>query len=99
MGKDNTVMGGTPESRLQGEPKFNTIAPIFNTEKFAAAISTLRAYKNQSLREFCSGIGVSVATISRIENGNMPDVNTLCILIKKLNLDLKKFINEQGEQA
>lgn len=89
----DTILGGTPESRLQGESKFNAVVSVFNTEKFAAAISTLRAYKKQSLRAFCDDLGISVATISRIENGNMPDVNTLCILIKKLNLDIKKYIS------
>jgi transcriptional regulator with XRE-family HTH domain len=38
-------------------------------------------------------IGVSKATLSRVENGNMPDLITFFKIIKWLGSDAKKYIN------
>lgn len=38
-------------------------------------------------------IGISKSTLSRVENGNMPDLLTFFKIIKWLETDIKEYIN------
>lgn len=40
----------------------------------------------------CEQIGISKATLSRVENGNMPDLLTFFKIVKWLGTDIKEYI-------
>ena len=40
----------------------------------------------------CKEIGISKATLSRVENGNMPDLLTFFKIVKWLGTDIKEYI-------
>ena len=42
---------------------------------------------NEGIREFAKKIGVSPATLSRVENGKLPDLETFSKICDKLDLD------------
>jgi transcriptional regulator with XRE-family HTH domain len=42
---------------------------------------------NEGIREFARKIGVSPATLSRVENGKLPDLETFSKICDKLDLD------------
>jgi transcriptional regulator with XRE-family HTH domain len=65
-----------------------------NTELFASAIKSKRGKKG--LRETAAEIGgVSSATLSRIELGNLPDVETFIKLCKWLGVSTDTFVKGQ----
>jgi transcriptional regulator with XRE-family HTH domain len=45
-----------------------------------------------SMNVACKEIGISKATLSRIENGNMPDLLTFFKIVKWLKTDFKQYI-------
>ena len=62
-----------------------------NTEKFSSAIKSKRG--NKGLRDTASEIGgISAATLSRIEQGNLPDVETFIKICKWLRVSTDSFI-------
>lgn len=67
-----------------------------NTEMLASAIKTKRGKKG--LRDTAAEIGdISPATLSRIEQGNLPDVETFIKLCKWLNVSTDTFV--QGNKS
>jgi transcriptional regulator with XRE-family HTH domain len=50
----------------------------FNSEKFGMHLASLRRGNKMSLRELAEKLGVSAPTISRIERGGNPDIDTFC---------------------
>ena len=67
-----------------------------NVDLLASTIKTKRGQKG--LRETATEIGdVSFATLSRIEQGNLPDVETFIKLCKWLKVPTDKFIT--GKKA
>ena len=63
-----------------------------NTEKFSSAIKSKRGKKG--LRDTAVEIGgVSAATLSRIEQGNLPDVETFIKICKWLKVSTDSFIS------
>jgi len=68
-----------------------------NTDKFSGMVREKR--KNRGLREIAIEIGdVSISTLSRIEQGKVPDVDTFIKICKWLNISPETFIN-QNEQS
>jgi transcriptional regulator with XRE-family HTH domain len=62
-----------------------------NTEKFSSAIKSKRG--NKGLRDTATEIGgISAATLSRIEQGNLPDVETFIKICKWLKVSTDSFI-------
>jgi len=47
---------------------------------------------NRGIREVAKEIGISTATLSRIENGNLPDLETFSRLCRWLNIDAGKIL-------
>ena len=45
-----------------------------------------------SMNVACKEIGISKATLSRIENGSMPDLLTFFKIVKWLKTDFKEYI-------
>lgn len=67
-----------------------------NVDLFASAIKSKRGTKG--LRETASNIGnVSSATLSRIEQGNLPDVETFIKICKWLEVSTDNFV--KGKKA
>lgn len=67
-----------------------------NTEMLASAIKTKRGKKG--LRETATEIGdISPATLSRVEQGNLPDVETFIKLCKWLGVSTDAFV--KGDKA
>jgi transcriptional regulator with XRE-family HTH domain len=64
---------------------------IFDAQKFAAQVRTKRG--DRSLRSIAGEIGgVSTSTLSRIENGKMPDMETFLCLCNWLDVLPDNFI-------
>lgn len=58
---------------------------MFDSEYFAKMLSTTRLYSGLSLREMGSLIGVSAATLQRVESGKKPDIDTFMKICKWAN--------------
>jgi len=76
------------------------MASPFNVAKFAAMLRAKRG--GRGLRELAEEIqGVSASTLSRIEQGNVPDVETFARLIKWLGVSADDFVtgHQPGSNA
>lgn len=66
---------------------------LFKADKFRKDIILKRSLSNRmGMRECASEIGISAATLSRIERGKMPDLMTYAKVCKWLNQNLNKYI-------
>jgi transcriptional regulator with XRE-family HTH domain len=71
---------------------------ILDTRHLAALIKTKRG--NRGLREIAQEIGdVSPSTLSRIENGKVPDMDTFLRICDWLQVSSEVFIKETDEQG
>ena len=69
-----------------------------NTELLSSAIKTKRG--NKGLRDTATEIGgVSAATLSRIEQGNLPDVETFIKICKWLGVPTDTFVTGKKPQS
>lgn len=68
--------------------------PKFNSEAFGKHIQKKRKYCRMSLDELAKEIGISKATISRIERGNTPDIDTAIILAHWYGAGIEFFIDQ-----
>lgn len=64
---------------------------IFDTRLFAAALCTKRG--GCSLRDVAAETGVSASTLSRIENGEAPDMETFLMLCSWVGWPTNAFLN------
>lgn len=72
------------------------MAKVFNSVLFSQSIRERRA--DRSLRDVVPEIrGISVSTLSRIENGHKPDVDTFVAACEWMNASLDSFLAEEGE--
>jgi transcriptional regulator with XRE-family HTH domain len=70
--------------------------PALNSDLLSSMIKTKRGKKG--LRDTATEIGdISAATLSRIEKGNLPDVETFILICKWLDVPTDTFI--KGEKA
>jgi transcriptional regulator with XRE-family HTH domain len=53
---------------------------------------------NEGIREFAKKLGISPATLSRVENGKLPDLETFSKLCDKLDLDPAEIL-QVGKKA
>lgn len=65
----------------------------FNATIFGEKIKEKRRFCNLSIRELAAKTLISPATISRIENGSKPDIDTALTLAHWYGVDLKYFID------
>lgn len=69
-----------------------------NTELFSSMLKSKRGKTN--LRDTANEIGsVSSATLSRVEKGNLPDVETFITLCKWLDVSTETFIVDGQDEA
>lgn len=72
------------------------MAKVLDTQYLAALIKTRRG--NRGLREIAHEIGdVSPSTLSRIENGKVPDMDTFLRICDWLHVSAEEFIKETQE--
>ena len=70
----------------------------YNTEKLSTLVRSRRA--NLTLRDAATESGVSASTLSRVENGKNPDMESFLQLCNWLNIEPAKFFgNEQVNQS
>jgi len=79
-----------------GQPQKNDLDTSIKTslDSLGHTIKMLRGFK--SLSESANDIGISKATLSRIENGSIPDLFTFQKICQHYNLNLKSIIEDQG---
>lgn len=65
----------------------------FNCEVFGQHIQRKRTYGRLSLQDLSKQTGISKATISRVENGNKPDIDTAIILAHWYGVGIEFFID------
>ena len=71
------------------------MATLLNTEKLSAMLKSKRG--NKGLRAVAQEIGgVSASTLSRIEKGNLPDVDTFIRICKWIELSPQEFTNDEN---
>ena len=69
----------------------HTMTNQFNTELFAEMLQSKRKISGQSIRDVAAETNVSSSTISRLERGLVPDVQTLFILCHWMNVSPQFF--------
>jgi transcriptional regulator with XRE-family HTH domain len=65
----------------------------FNQELFAATIQAKRKWSNLNVTQAAKEVGISLATLSRIENNHPPDLMTYYAICKWLTLDMNYFFS------
>ncbi len=68
------------------ESDFPTLGPILKAR---------RREKRLTLRDLADIIGVSVNTLSRVENGNVPDLKTFRLILDWLELPAEQFLETE----
>jgi transcriptional regulator with XRE-family HTH domain len=66
------------------ESDFSSLGPILKSR---------RREKRLTLRELADIIGVSINTLSRVENGHVPDLKTFGLIIEWLGLPAEQFLD------
>jgi len=65
----------------------------YDSESLKKDLKTKRIIELElSMNVACKEIGISKATLSRIENGSMPDLLTFFKIVKWLKTDFKQYI-------
>lgn len=67
-----------------------------DTNKFSEMIKSKRG--NVGLRATASEIGISASTLSRLEQGNLPDIDTYLRLCNWLEVSSDFFLNSEKEE-
>lgn len=73
---------------------------MFDKEKFtedfknSIYVNMAREKRRIGVREFAKDIGVSASTVSRLENGKMPDVDTFFRVCKWMGIDPKYYMTD-----
>jgi transcriptional regulator with XRE-family HTH domain len=64
-----------------------------------AILRSRRREKHLSLRDLHELTGVSVNTLSRVENGNVPDLKNFRLIVEWLELPAERFLERAGEAS
>ena len=77
-------------------PQFPNMSSSLDTEKFSEMIKSKRG--NKGLRVLAKEINVSASTLSRIEQGNLPDIDTYLKLCEWLEVSTDFFTKNVSEE-
>lgn len=66
----------------------------FNVEAFSMAVNLRREMEKLTLRELGDSLGMSASSLSRIENGDKPDIESFISLFDWLKLPIERFIKD-----
>ena len=72
---------------------------IFDLEKFSEDLLTKRVVKLRiGLREAADEMHISAATLSRLENKNLPDIYTYFYCCKWLGVDMMHYFKQETKR-
>ena len=71
------------------------VKQVFDGKEFGRQLRVTRAYSNIDMRTLSKQIGISPSTLSRIENGYTPDVNTFATLSHWIGADMQDFFTSK----
>ena|SRR5258708_18185284 len=69
----------------------------FDSQLFSAMIQARLHQKKISAREAARNAGVSASTMSRLINGDAPDMDTFSLMVKWLEIDANVFLNSSRD--
>lgn len=69
---------------------------LIDVDAMIAALDSERQAKNLSWRQIAKAAGISPSTLTRMQQGKSPDVNTFTALSRWLNIPAEKFYAEQS---
>jgi transcriptional regulator with XRE-family HTH domain len=72
---------------------------LIDVDAVIAALDSERRAKNLSWRQVAKAAGVSPSTLTRMQQGKSPDVNTFTALSQWLNIPAEKFHTEKSHPA
>lgn len=72
---------------------------MFDSQLFSAMIQARLHQKKISAREAARNAGVSASTMSRLINGDVPDMDTFSLMVKWLEIDANVFLNSSRDAA
>lgn len=64
---------------------------MFDQKLFSATVQSRLLLRGISLREAAKETGVSASTLSRVSNGEVPDMDSFAALIHWLDVDVNQF--------
>jgi transcriptional regulator with XRE-family HTH domain len=67
----------------------------FDSLSFAKSIQERRKFKKLGVREAAKEIGISAATLSRVENQRLPELVTYNAICNWLSLDMNYFFDNK----
>jgi DNA-binding XRE family transcriptional regulator len=76
----------------------STERKTFNAIKFGDCIRERRTLLDISIRDVAKETSVSASTLSRLENGGIPDINTLIAILDWLKLPISEYCQTEDEQ-
>ncbi len=71
---------------------------VLQLDALVAALDSERQARRISWRTLASEAGVSPSTLTRMQQGKSPDVNTFSALTKWLNIAAERFYADQGSE-
>jgi len=69
---------------------------MVDVESLVAALDAQRRAKDLSWRGLAKSAGVSASTLTRMQQGKLPDVNTFTVLTRWLKLPAEPFLIKAG---
>ncbi len=73
--------------------------PDLDIPNLGAILRARRREKHLSLRDLHALTGVSVNTLSRVENGHVPDLKNFRLIVEWLELPAERFLERAGETS
>lgn len=70
-----------------------------NVAALYAALDAARTARDLSWRQLAAAVGVSPSTMTRMANGNHPDVNAFVALVTWLGMPAEAFMEDEDQQA
>lgn len=77
----------------------NMAQKLIDVDAVIAALDSERRAKNLSWRQVAKAAGVSPSTLTRMQQGKSPDVNTFTALSRWLNIPAEKFHTDKSHPA
>src|SRR5438309_156001 len=68
---------------------------LLDLESLVGALDSERQARGLSWRQLAKQAGVSPSTLTRMQQGKLPDVNTFAALTKWLNIPAERFYSDQ----
>jgi transcriptional regulator with XRE-family HTH domain len=77
----------------------DTVMPDPNIATLGAILRARRREKHLSLRDLADQTGVSLNTLSRVENGHVPDLKNFQLILDWLEMPAERFLEPPGQAS